>query len=132
MVRSAADKCLYHLERPEGTIVAAVHVDDLLFSENNKAMWKEFKGALCRAYDVEEGAEGNMFYCGVNFEVDEAGGRILLSQKAYIQQLLRRYKAEGYDPVDTPWGSNVCIWRLGAWQGRRRDRRANGARGRVW
>jgi hypothetical protein len=49
MVQSAADKCLYHLERPEGTIVAAVHVDDLLFSENNKAMWKEFKGALCRA-----------------------------------------------------------------------------------
>ena len=38
-------KCLYHLERPEGTIVAAVHVDDLLFSENNKAMWKEFKDA---------------------------------------------------------------------------------------
>jgi hypothetical protein len=64
MVQSAADKCLYHLERPEGTIVAAVHVDDLLFSENNKAMWKEFKDALCRAYDVEEGAEGNMFYCG--------------------------------------------------------------------
>jgi hypothetical protein len=109
MVQSAADKCLYHLERPEGTIVAAVHVDDLLFSENNKAMWKEFKDALCRAYDVEEGAEGNMFYCGVDFEVDEAGGRILLSQKAYIQQLLRRYKAEGYDPVDTPWGSNVSL-----------------------
>ena len=26
MVQSAADKCLYHLERPEGTIDAAVHV----------------------------------------------------------------------------------------------------------
>ena len=36
-------------------------------------------------------------------------GRILLSQKAYIQQLLRRYKAEGYDSVDTPWGSNVSL-----------------------
>ena len=41
--------------------------------------------------------------------MNEAGGRILLSQKAYIQQLLRRYKAEGYDPVDTPWGSNVSL-----------------------
>ena len=84
MVQSAADKCLYHLERPEGTIVAAVHVDDLLFSENNKAMWKEFKDALCRAYDVEEGAEGNMFYC-VDFEVDEAGGAYCVHPAAASQ-----------------------------------------------
>ncbi|GJQ99145.1 retrovirus-related pol polyprotein from transposon TNT 1-94 [Tanacetum coccineum] len=80
-------------------LVAALYVDDLIFTGNNKRMIDQFKESMTRVFDMID--MGLMKYF-MGLEVRQGIFGIFVSQKAYAKEILKRYKMEDCNPVVTP------------------------------
>ncbi|GKE23644.1 retrovirus-related pol polyprotein from transposon TNT 1-94 [Tanacetum coccineum] len=80
-------------------LVAALYVDDLIFTGNNKLMIDQFKELMTHEFEMTD--LGLMKYL-LGLEVRQETSGIFISQEAYAKEILKKSKMENSNPVATP------------------------------
>ena len=99
-VQSAEDHCLFRCDGTNGSqFFVLVWVDDILYFSNNDKMLHDFKAKLSDAFSIDD--RGKMtWFLGCN--VEQTRGRISLSQRSNIKDILRKSLMSDCKPVSTP------------------------------
>ncbi|KAE9278160.1 hypothetical protein PR003_g28601 [Phytophthora rubi] len=97
---TAGDACLYYLHNRDGLLLVCLYVDDLLIAHKNANIVKNLMEALKKKFQVKNLGTPSQFL-GTRIERPRAG-TILLSQRAYIDELPFRFAMDPVRPVSTP------------------------------
>jgi transposase InsO family protein len=95
-------------ERQQTSIVVAVHVDDCTIAGSSMAVIDDFKNGLRQHVEVTDLGELH-WMLGIEIKRDREGGTVHLSQRSYIDSILRRYGFEDVKPVSTPFDTQVRL-----------------------
>jgi len=86
--------------------IIALYADDLIIVTTTEAEMNDIKTSLRHNFKLTD--MGSLHFClGVN--VEQSTNTIKLSQKQYIQKLLKRYELDDANPVCTPMDLNVRL-----------------------
>jgi hypothetical protein len=108
--RCGGDQAVFY-RRCEETgvlIVVLVHVDDCSIVGKTKALIARFKLEIAKFVDITDMGELH-WILGIEVRRIREERRILLSQKSYIDSILRRYGFEDLKPVSTPMDPNTRL-----------------------
>ncbi|GMI52533.1 hypothetical protein ScalyP_jg6392, partial [Parmales sp. scaly parma] len=100
--QSSRDSCLYY--NSERTVFLVVYVDDLLIASKDPTAKKKITDALFTEFAIKREGPLN-WYLGIGYDkvAPEDGGGWKLSQKTFIQSLVRQTNVENDNPVSTPY-----------------------------
>ena len=93
-------------------IKAGTHVDDFLFSVNNKAQFERWIGAVKEELNMskyEPIATSGSDYMSIEMSYDTAAKLLKLSQRAYIEKSLSRFNLTKAKSADTPFATGVKV-----------------------
>ena len=85
-------------------LLACLYVDDLIFTGNNPAMFKDFKRSMVQEFEMTD--IGLMAHF-LGIEVAQRKDGVFISQNGYAKEILKRYGMENCNPVNTPVDSGV-------------------------
>ena len=98
-VQCPYEAALYVKEEQGNLLLVALYVDDLFFMGNNEEMIKEFKKEMTQEFEMTD--LGLMrFFLGIEVKQEKSG--IFISQEAYANAILKRFRMEHCNPVATP------------------------------
>lgn len=102
--RSKSEPTLYIKTKGQhNTLIVSLYVDDLIYTGNNMSMIAEFKEDMMKTFEMTD--LGLMHYF-LGIEVSQRKNGIFISQKKYIEELLKKFKMCGCKPVATPLVAN--------------------------
>ncbi len=109
--RSQADHSLYVKQTGEYLLIVIIYVDDLIILASNVNILKWLKSRLEDEFEMSD--LGELHYClGVEFERDRANHTITMSQRKYIEEVLKRFNMEECKPIGTPLDVNSKLLKL--------------------
>ena len=89
-------------------LIVCLYVDDLIFTGNNPSMFKDFKKAMAREFEMTD--IGLMaYYLGIEVKQMEEG--IFISQEGYAKEILKKFEILDCKPVSTPMECGVKLSR---------------------
>lgn len=99
---SAADPCLYVRTGKGGKItMVVIYVDDILITGDDNAGIEVFKTQISQRFKMKDLGQLHWFL-GIKVSRDEKTGDITMTQQAYIEDILERFKMSNCKPVSTP------------------------------
>uniref|UniRef100_A0A5S6QG42 Retrovirus-related Pol polyprotein from transposon TNT 1-94 n=1 Tax=Trichuris muris TaxID=70415 RepID=A0A5S6QG42_TRIMR len=98
--RNPIDPCVYGITLRSGRAIICVYVDDILTISQNEDVSKAVKELLSANFECKFAGQVS-YLLGVEFTHDRDGG-LTLSQKAYVERLLKRFNMENAKSVATP------------------------------
>ena len=99
--QSLADPCLYILVSDDGTAILRVYVDDILLASPSSVFLADLKRSLHAKFGIKDiGAV--TWILGASVHRDRAAGITTLSQKDYINDLVRRFDLLDQPPRSLP------------------------------
>ncbi|KAE9337127.1 hypothetical protein PF008_g12691 [Phytophthora fragariae] len=101
------DPCLYFAYTHGSLLLVCLYVDDLLVAHASETEVSRVMDALYQQYGVKELGAPNSFL-GVHIERDESGAE-LLSQSAYIDEVLHRFAMDGARQQRIPMVPNTRL-----------------------
>jgi len=109
--RSRADYSLYVKQTGEYLLIVIIYVDDLIILASIMKMMEWLKSKLEDEFDMSD--LGELHYClGIEFKRDRAKRTITMSQRKYIEKVLKRYNMEDCKPIGTPLDANCKLLKL--------------------
>ena len=93
--------CVYCHNSPTGTVIFAVHVDDIIAAGSTPEENDHFCDLLKTKWEITELSEPTLAL-GIAISRDKPNRTITLSQTAKIDQLIKEYHQCDARPVDTP------------------------------
>lgn len=109
--RSQADHSLYIKQTGEYLLIVLIYVDDLIILASHLTKLAWLKAKLKAEFEMSD--LGELKYClGVEFERDRKARTITMSQKKYIEEVLKRFNMEECKPISTPLDVNVKLLKL--------------------
>jgi transposase InsO family protein len=109
--RSQADHSLYIKQTGEYLLIVLIYVDDLIILASLLAKLSWLKSKLNEEFDMSD--LGELKYClGVEFVRDRVARTISMSQKKYLEEVLKRFNMEECKPIGTPLDVNVKLLKL--------------------
>jgi transposase InsO family protein len=93
--------CVYRRQTSTGTIIFAVHVDDIISIASSPDENATFKAQLARQWDISD-LGAIKFALGIAITRDRASRTIHLSQHALIDRVVEQFGQSDAHPVDTP------------------------------
>ena len=104
--KSTADPCIYikSVVSASGKInfvIIAIYVDDMIFLSNNVEMLKKKKAAIAKRFKVEDLGEIH-HVLGMTVTRNRRLRTLSISQKTYLQGVLKRFEMENCKAVSTP------------------------------
>lgn len=103
-----SDPCIYMLKQGGKVILVAIYVDDLIIATNNEEKWIELKSELSKSFEMKDLGQLN-FCLGIEFRQDPITKEITMSQRKYIQNILKKFNMENSKPVTTPLNSSIKL-----------------------
>ena len=102
-VRCEGDQAVFYreCERTGVLIIVLVHVDDCTIMGKSQVLIDRFKVEIAKSVDITD-MGGLHWILGIEVCRVQEERRILLSQKSYINSILRRYGFEDLKPISTP------------------------------
>ena len=100
-VENDADRCIYIKAKGGKLIILVLYVDDILLACNDKNMLHETKNFLSSHFDMKDLGEAS-YVLGIEIHRDRAQGVLGLSQKAYIEKMLKRYNLDKCNTSPVP------------------------------
>ena len=91
-----------------GLIFIAVYVDDLLIFGSSKGEIQKLKGALSKRFHMTDLGPCS-YYLGMTIQRDRRKREIRLSQKGYIEKILRDFDMWDSNPVLTPMDTSKLV-----------------------
>jgi len=92
-------------------LIVIIYVDDLIILASNVNILKWLKSRLEDEFEMSD--LGELHYClGVEFERDRANHTITMSQRKYIEEVLKRFNMEECKPIATPLDVNSKLLKL--------------------
>src|SRR5258708_29937457 len=89
-------------------MVIAVHVDDCTIAASSTRLVEDFKAGLCRHVEVTDlGALHWML--GIEIRRDWEAGTVHLSQRAYLDSILRHYHLADLKPLSMPMDTSTQL-----------------------
>lgn len=104
--KSKYDSCMFTKIKSNSFNVVALHVDDFLVFSNNDVEKSKLKKHLMSKFSVKDLGEAK-FFLGLNIEKND--GKVKVSQKTFILDLLKRFNMLDANPVSTPMECNVRL-----------------------
>jgi Reverse transcriptase (RNA-dependent DNA polymerase) len=102
---------LYIKQTSEYLLLVLLYVDDLIILASLFAKLAWLKSKLNVEFEMTD--LGELKYClGVEFERDRKARTITMSQKKYIEEVLKRFNMEECKPIGTPLDVNVKLLKL--------------------
>uniref|UniRef100_A0A0A9WFE7 Retrovirus-related Pol polyprotein from transposon TNT 1-94 n=1 Tax=Lygus hesperus TaxID=30085 RepID=A0A0A9WFE7_LYGHE len=106
MTPSESDPCVYTRGKGEGAVILAVYVDDIILTSKDPEKLKILKEKMMDEFRMKD--LGKIHYClGLEFDYDFEKGKLKISQRKYINEILKRFKMETANPISTPLDVNV-------------------------
>ena len=101
--RSRFDHCVYFRQLKDGSFIyLLLYVDDILIAAKNKVEIGKLKLQLNKEFEIKDLGEAKKIL-GMEIQRDRLKGTVGLSQKAYLQKVLRRFGMDGnIKAVSTP------------------------------
>lgn len=90
---NVVDKCIYVKFKGGKLIILVLYVDDILLASNDKNMLHETKNFLSTHFDMKDLGEAS-YVLGIEIHRDRSQRVLGLSQKTYIEKMLKRYKMD--------------------------------------
>ena len=109
-LKCSVDQAVFYKQdksKSEVTVVA-VHVDDCTIAASNLTLIEEFKAGLRKHVEVTDLSELH-WMLGVEIKRDREASTIHLSQRAYIDSILRRYNFDELKPLSTPMDPSIRL-----------------------
>ena len=103
---SKADNSLFLRFNDSSTIFLLVYVDDIIVAGSNEEELATFIRLLHKLFSLKDLGDLNYF---LGIEVKSATDSLLLSQKKYIADLLKKSKMDEAKPLPTPMVSNLKL-----------------------
>ena len=95
---SFADPCLYIRNRNGRKLILVLYVDDGLIASSNKEDVEQFITDLKKSFQIS--CSEAKFYLGLEIAQEKDG--IKITQKGYIEKILKKFNMENANPVETP------------------------------
>ena len=87
---NVVDRCIYMKVSGSSFIFLVLYVDDILLATNDTNLLAETKQMLCNYFDMKNLSEAS-FVLGINIFLDRTNHVLQLSQRAYIDRILKRF-----------------------------------------
>ena len=98
-VKSPSEATLYIKEIDANLIIVSVYVDDLLVTDSNEKLVKEFKAKMLKVFEMTD--LGLMsYFLGMEVKQDHDG--VFISQKKYAKEILNKFHMEDCKRTSTP------------------------------
>jgi hypothetical protein len=107
------DNCVYVKFKNSKFIFLVLYVDDILLASNDVTLLMETKKFLSSHFDMKDLGEAS-FVLGIEIHRDRNRGVLGLSQKAYIEKILKKYSMHKCSPSPAPivkgdkYGEHQC------------------------
>ncbi|XP_020591553.1 putative disease resistance protein RGA3 [Phalaenopsis equestris] len=98
---NAIDDCVYHKFSGRKHIFLILYVDDILLATNDISMLHETKRFLSINFEMKDLGDAS-FVLGIQIHRDRSQCILGLSQRSYIDKVLKRFGMQNCRPIDTP------------------------------
>ena len=99
---------MFILDKKDNFMILVVYVDDIIVAVKNKDLFNKFKVFLSSKFDIKD--LGKIRYClGVEFNQDPDTKSVFMSQKKYIENLLKKFGIQDANSVQTPLDHNTKL-----------------------
>jgi hypothetical protein len=95
------DNCIYTKIKGGKFIILVLYVDDILLASSDKRMLHETKGFLSSNFDMKDLGEAS-YVLGIEIHRDRTKRVLGLSQKAYIEKMLKRFNMDKSKATPVP------------------------------
>ena len=108
-VENTVDTCIYMKVTGSQFVILELYVDDILLAANDKGMLRDVKAFLSKNFEMKDMGEAS-YVIGIEIFHDRSQGVLGLSQKAYINKVLERYRMDKStaSPVPIQRGDSFC------------------------
>ncbi|RLN04065.1 putative gag-pol polyprotein [Panicum miliaceum] len=89
-VKNIVDNCIYIKIKGSSFIILVLYVDDILLASSDKNLLHETKGFLSSNFDMKD-LDNASYVLGIEIHQNRSSGALGLSQKAYIEKVLKKY-----------------------------------------
>jgi len=97
---NVVDDCVYHKFNGSKYIFLVLYVDDILLATNNIDMLHDTKKFLSRNFEMKDLGDAS-FVLGIQIHRDQSQGILGLSQRSYIEKVLKRFNMQDCKSHDT-------------------------------
>ena len=98
---NAVEDCVYQKFCGSNFVLLLLYVDDILLASNDVRLLHETKKFLSKQFEMKDLGEAS-FVLGIQIHRNRSRGILGLSQKAYIDKILKRYGMQDCNPLPTP------------------------------
>ena len=98
---NTVDNCVYHKFSRSKHIFLVLYVNDILLATNDIGMLHETKRFLSKNFEMKDLSDA-FFVLGILIQRDRSRGILGLSQRSYIDKVLKRFGMQDNKPGDTP------------------------------
>jgi hypothetical protein len=95
------DNCIYVKFKNEKYIFLILYIDDILLASSDASLLLETKRFLSSNFDIKDLGEAS-FILGIEIHQDRSKGVLGLSQKAYIEKVLKKFSTHKCSPSPAP------------------------------
>jgi len=106
--RVPCEWCVYVRRTTSGTVIFAVHVDDIFSIANPPEENERFKQQLQSKWDISDLGPAKF---GLGIAIEREGNAISLSQTSFIDRLIERFGQTDAHPTDTPMVAGLQLRR---------------------
>ncbi|KAI5349422.1 hypothetical protein L3X38_002309 [Prunus dulcis] len=100
-VENVLDECIYMKMSGRHFIILVLYVDDILLACTNLTMLHDCKNFLSKNFEMTDLAEAS-YVLGIDISRDRKNGVLGLSQKSYIEKVLKRFNMQNCTGSDIP------------------------------
>ena len=100
-LKCAGDHCIYVLEQETSQLIIILYVDDLILATNSQELLDRTKQALSNKFSMKDLGEVH-YFLGIQVIRNRKDRAIWLSQRRYVEQILKTYNLDQSKPVATP------------------------------
>ena len=95
------DNCIYAKFKNEKYIFLVLYVDDILLASSDVSLLLETKKFLSSKFDMKDLGEAS-FILGIEIHRDRENGVLGLSQKTYLEKVLKKYSMQNCKSSPAP------------------------------
>jgi hypothetical protein len=101
-VENQVNNCIYVKIKGSMFIILILYVDDILLASSDKNLLFKMKGFLSSNFDLKDLGDAS-YVLGIEIHRDRTIGMLCLSQKAYIEKVLKRYHIHECSTTSVPF-----------------------------